>query len=122
MARPWIKLYTEALNDPEMMLLTDGAYRRFIELLLFAGEVDDNGRVGPISHICVKCNVSAKIADEQLDELQAAGMIHLNDNIYYVSNWHKRQPKSTTNDRVKAHRERKKDTKKETPPQKDGNR
>ena len=119
MGRPWIKLWTEALNDPKMILLTDGAYRRFIELLLFAGEVDKDGLLGPYTHIAVKCRVDARLLTSQLEELQHAELLHADDNHWYVTNWHKRQPPTTATDRVKRFREKKRKEAKEKKEEKD---
>lgn len=40
---PWIKLYTEILDDPKVGRLTDGQKWRFVSLCLLAGECDQNG-------------------------------------------------------------------------------
>lgn len=40
---PWIKLYTDILDDPKVGRLTDGQKWRFVSLCLLAGECDQNG-------------------------------------------------------------------------------
>lgn len=39
----WIKLYHEILDDHKMGRLPDRLWRRVIELILLAGEQDDEG-------------------------------------------------------------------------------
>ena len=42
---PWVKLYTEMLDDPKISALTDYQAWTFVQLLLFAGECDMDGAI-----------------------------------------------------------------------------
>lgn len=42
---PWVKLYTEMLDDPKLSSLTPGGKWLFVELILLAGECDQDGLI-----------------------------------------------------------------------------
>ena len=111
MGRPWIKLYTEMLDDPKMGDLSSDAYRRFVEMLLYAGQVDDNGRIASTRYVARKCFVSEDQLLRDIAELVSLEMVHEKNGEWYITKWAARQPKKTSNDRVKAHRKRKRSNK-----------
>ncbi len=40
---PWVKIYTEILDDPRVGNLTESAQLRYIQLIILAGECDAEG-------------------------------------------------------------------------------
>ena len=72
--RAWVKLYTEALNDPVVGRLTDRQHRTFVNLLL-AGMVDDDGRLGTRSDVAWHLRVGEEQVAEDVAALAAAGIV-----------------------------------------------
>lgn len=108
MSRPWVKLYTEMLGDPKVGMLPDGAYRLFIELLLVAGEVDDDGKTYTDKELAWKLSKNPVDMANNLDCLCHAGLVHFDEfEVVTITSWSKRQPPSTSAERVKRHRENK---------------
>ena len=58
MKRVWIKLYVELLDEAKIYRLPIGLRWRFIELLLVAAEIDQNGLLPSVSHTAWRLRVS----------------------------------------------------------------
>jgi len=108
MPRPWIKLYTEMLHDPKVGQLTDSAYRLFVELMLKAGQVDDDGATDTAAALAWELRRQPDELHELLDELEAARLVFAaaDNRVVYITSWAKRQPPTTSADRVKRYREK----------------
>ena len=46
MSLPWLRLYTEIIDDPKTGTLSDAAFRSYIELLCLARKHGDTGETG----------------------------------------------------------------------------
>lgn len=104
----WIKLYHEMLDDPKMGRLSDSAYRRCIELFLMAGrDGNDDGTLPDFDDIAWKLRVSNEQLQQDLAELETAGIISIVDGSPFVTNFAKRQARISAADKQKAYRERK---------------
>lgn len=104
----WIKLYHEILDDPKMGRLSDSAYRRCIELFLMAGrDGNDDGTLPDFDDIAWKLRVSNQQLQQDLAELEAAGIVEIVDGNPFVTNFAKRQAKISNAEKQKAYRERK---------------
>lgn len=85
------------LHDPKVARLSDNLWRRFVECLLFAGEVNENGRLPPISDIAWVLQKDEETLVTEFDQLARYGLIdHCVDNIlddgyWFVVNFGKRQ-------------------------------
>lgn len=112
MGMPWIKLYTEVLDDPKLGRLNPTDKWRFLELCLVAGECDAEGYLVngqepmSIEDIAWRLRLSAAPFEKSLQRLQELGLVTLDDGIWSVRNFSERQGRSQSEKR-EAWRERK---------------
>lgn len=107
MARPWIKLYTEMLHDPKVGQLSDSAYRLFVELMLKAGQVDEDGATDTVEALAWELRRQSDDLLNLIWELEEGGRLVFLDpetQVVYITSWAKRQPPTTSAERVKRHR------------------
>ena len=90
---PWVKLYTEMLDDPKIGRLSPALRWRFIELILIAGECDADGYLIGMSlqDIAWRLRTSDEELQKNLDLLAAVGLIQLDGDTWLVINFAKRQ-------------------------------
>lgn len=89
---PWIKLYTEILNDPKMGRMPDHVWRRAIEIFLIAGEYDQDGILPDIEDMCWKLRIDREELLTCLVELQKADIVDtLEDGTWIVIHFSERQ-------------------------------
>jgi hypothetical protein len=111
----WIRLYTEALEDPKIGRLTDAQFRGWVQFLMLAGRDPAGQLPADISEIAYTLRrpeadvfdlIDIFLARELLDVVGRIGTRP----IYSPHNWHKRQFKSddTSAERSRNTRERQK--------------
>lgn len=94
---PWIKLYTELLDDPKIGRMADSVKLRFIQLLLIAGECDSSGCLingdTPLSsdEIAWRLRVDVSVLMTDINTLCAAGLIERCNDTFCIKNFAKRQ-------------------------------
>jgi DnaD/phage-associated family protein len=96
----WLKLYTEMLDDLKVEHMTDHQFRRFIQMLLFAKELDNNGSLGSISDLCWRLRISQEECETLLSEFES---MHITANTpagWILINFAKRQERSANAERV----------------------
>jgi hypothetical protein len=109
---PWVKIYTEILDDPKMMDLSTSAKWRFVQFIALAGEFDMNGLLtdgdNPMSvkKIAWRLREAAETIQGDLDQLKAAGLISESDGAICVVNFSARQGRPQS-ERQRQWRERK---------------
>lgn len=110
MADYWIKWYQEILDDPKMATLPDRLWRRFSELCLLTGRLfpDKSGKLPDTRQIAWALRMNTDDLQIDLAQLVASGLIEPIPNGWIVVNFEKRQSATTSTERVKQHRERKK--------------
>lgn len=91
MARPWIKVSTDMVRDPDIMALSSDAFKLWTVCLLEAGRTNDHGRVGKPKHV-------AWVLQWQLERVVAAvdevnGRLEERDGQLHVRDWYQWQPK-----------------------------
>jgi len=114
MGMPWIKLYTEILDEPKLGRLSDALKWRFVQLCLLAGECDAEGylvsgtEAMPEDDIAWRLRLDVNELQKSLAELEGVGLVELDrdGDIWFVKNFSKRQGRSQSEKR-KAWRERK---------------
>jgi hypothetical protein len=95
---PWVKLYTEFLDDPKIGRLPDSAKLRFIQLILIAGECDCEGcfmsgdQPMTTAEMAWRLRVDAAQLEKDILSLEDSGvMTNLPDGTWQVKNFTKRQ-------------------------------
>ena len=76
-AKYWLKLYHEMLDDPKVARLPDSSYRRFIECLLLAGELDEDGYLPPIPDMGWRLRIAETTLSQDMSRLALAGVVEL---------------------------------------------
>jgi hypothetical protein len=95
---PWVKIYTEILDDPKIGPLSDRCKWRFIEVCLLAGECDSNGYLVSGDRALALVDIAWRIR-KSLDEIKpdyeqliTIGVIKLDESgAYFIPNFEKRQ-------------------------------
>lgn len=107
MAKYWIKLYIEILDDPKMGRLPDRLYRRVIELLLLAGEIDDGGYLPDVVDMAWRLRADDDFQND-MTAIEETGIITFSPERqrYCVTQFAKRQAASTEAERKAYQRQR----------------
>ena len=131
---PWVKLYTEMLDDPKIGRMDMSLRWRFVEMILLAGECDADGLLitgdepMSIEDMAWRLRCDAKSILEDLKKIQKIGLIDLYDGCWLVCKFRDRQgrPQSEKReqwrDRQKKHRDVTGDTSVTNPPREEKNR
>jgi len=109
---PWIKLWTEILDDPKLGRLDAATKWHFVSLCLLAGECDLEGYIANSKEPLSMDDISWRLRENpahleaSMQILQDHGLIALDDGCWLVVNFSKRQGRSQSEKRA-AWRERK---------------
>lgn len=87
----WIKLYAEMLRDRKVAELPDRLWRRFVEMILFAGEKDENGDLPPLEDMAWTLRIEASELEGELKELCDKGLLEFVASGYYIPRFDERQ-------------------------------
>lgn len=105
MAKYWIKLYHEVLDDPKMGKLPDWLWRRAIELFLLAGKNGNDGALPSVEEMGWILRLDETKLRESLQRLAEVGVVHeAEPDQWIVTNFAKRQDADTTSERVSRYR------------------
>lgn len=94
---PWVKLYTELLDDTKVLRLTDVCRWRFVQLILMAGECDAEGLLatttGPMSldDIARRLRVPTYMLSKQMNSLMNVGLVEYTPAGYRLVKFAERQ-------------------------------
>ena len=104
----WIKLHVDILSNPRMGRLPDNLWRRFIELCLLAGQLDDNGRLENLRDVAWKLRVPESALENEVRQLAELDMLHLESPLgeWVVTNFAERQRRRTAAERKREQRAR----------------
>ena len=107
----WLKLYHEMLDDPKVAKLPDSSWRRFVECLLLAGEVDKSGFLPDVPDMAWRLRLNDNTLSQDLSRLALSGLVELKNDgesdRWFVTNFSKRQGASAAAERMRAYRRRK---------------
>jgi len=102
----WMKLYTEVIDDPKMGILSDHLWRRFFELCLVAKKLNKDGLLPSTHEIAWSLRKTDEEIAEDLEALAAIGLVTMIGDAYIVTNFRKRQEKSTDAERKQRQRDK----------------
>lgn len=113
-AMPWIKVYTEFVDDAKFASCTDGVKLRFIQLMLIAGECDADGDLIAggewlkLDQIAWRLRVMCDQLDSDIQTLIALGVIAKKKQGLTVVNFDKRQgrPQSVKREQWRTQKQR----------------
>ena len=106
MAKYWIKLHMDSLDDPKIACMSDHLWRRQVELFLLAGRHGDDGALPSVHDIAWKLHLSEDQTLEDLHALAEAGLVYqAQPGEWFVSDFKERQT-SESYERVKRYRQR----------------
>ncbi len=107
-ANYWAKMWIEMLDDRKTATLPDSSWRRFVECILLAKELDADGYLPALPDMAFRLRVDATALDDDMTRLALAGLVERRENDrWYVTNFSKRQAKVSGAERVARHREAK---------------
>lgn len=104
---PWVKAYTEMLDDTKLLRLNDACCWRFMQLILLAGVCDAEGLLttgtGPMSldDIAVRLRARPSRLAPQMESLISVGLIENTANGYCVVKFAERQGRKQSEKREK---------------------
>jgi len=117
---PWVKVYTEFLDDPKVGFLSEGAQLLLIKLFLLAGECDAEGYLAngdeclTFDHIAWRLRIPLDMFAERWDELSARGFVDQDDDgALCIRNFQKRQGRTQSEKREQWRRRKAKQREKE---------
>lgn len=91
MAKYFIKMFIEILDDPKVQTLPDRLWRRFYELVLLAGRYDDGGNLPDTQAIAWALRQHTDDVALDLQQLTGAKLIRKTETGWLVINYEKRQ-------------------------------
>lgn len=119
MKRPWIRLYTEIVNDPKVCRLSDQLHRTWIGCLCIAA--DSDGFLPPDTDVAFALRLPEKTATSRLLSLVNAGLIDREGDAFRMHGWDNRQYESdSSTERAKRSKQRSRDKTGERSPQRCG--
>jgi len=95
----WIKLYHEMNYDLKVHTLSDRLFRRMTQCFLFAGEMDEDGRLPPLNEMAFNLRVDIEQLETELFNLTECRILSIIDGSYYVTNFTKWQKARTAAER-----------------------
>jgi len=106
----WIKLYHETLHDPKVMRLPDRLFRRWIEVLLLAGETNEEGVLPSVGDMAWTLRLTPESLIDDLRGLAEARLIRPEGDDWIVTRFAARQAavpgkERTARYRVRQHKE-----------------
>lgn len=117
---PWIKLYTEMLDDPKIGRLADAIKWRFVSLVLLAGECDQDGafitgqHMMSIDDIAWRLRITREQCETELEALLQCGVLELDGDVYYLPKFSDRQgrPQSEKREQWRERKQRQRESQK----------
>jgi hypothetical protein len=116
----WFRYYTDDLNNPKLLRLSDRLHRVWIGLLCVANQTD--GTLPAMEDCALMLRLPPERMAEALVSLVGAGLLERHGDVLSPVDWSTRQYRSDSSaDRMKRHRQRNSDVT-VTPPDTDQNR
>ena len=112
MAKYWIKLYIDTLDDPKIARLPDHLWRRQMELSILAGKHGDDGALPSVQDMAWKLHLPEEKMLEDLHSLEEAGLVYTcastgeTEPVEWVVTDFKERQTSESYERVKRYKQR----------------
>lgn len=104
-AYDWAKLWIDMLDDRKAATLPDSSWRRFVECILLAKELNEGGYLPSVPDMAWRLRIDAGALDDDLTRLALAGLLERReDDRWFVTNFEKRQRAATSTERSTYHR------------------
>lgn len=104
----WAKVFIEMLDDRKTATLPDSSWRRFVECILLAKELDESGFLPSVVDMAWRLRIDATALSDDLTRLALAGLLELREgDRWFVTNFTKRQEGMSGSERVARHRQQK---------------
>jgi len=107
MAKYYLKFRHDAVKDPKLMRLPDRLFRRFIELLCLAGELDQDGLLPNIDDMAWILHLDPAELTHDLQALSPTGMLQDTPDGWLITNFAKHQAAETGAERIARYRKAK---------------
>lgn len=104
----WLKLYHEMLDDPKVMTLRPALRWRFVEALLVAGEMGEDGALPDTRTYAWRVRDGFEVVETELTELLETGLLAREGGRWYIPKFAERQSKMSAAERMARMRERRK--------------
>lgn len=104
----WIKLRHDTLSTPHIAMLRDRLWRRYIEMMLFAGKAGKDGHLPTKDEMSWLLHCDVEQLETELSELAELGLLSIIDGRYYVAEFNDNQAASKHAQYMKEWREKKK--------------
>jgi hypothetical protein len=94
---PWVKVYTEILDDIKLARLSDAQKWRFIQFIVMAGDCDAGGAIVTgdtcVSHeeMCWRLRCDSQTLSNDIAKLTEVGLLLIEDGLITVSKFSERQ-------------------------------
>ena len=94
---PWVKIYTEMIDDPKIGRLNDATKWRFVSLVLLAGECDQDGALisgnesMSVTDIAWRLRVTREQCETEIKPLVDCGILAEDDGLYFIPKFSDRQ-------------------------------
>lgn len=109
----WIKLRHDILATPHVAMLRDRLWRRYIEMMLFAGKDGKDGRLPTKDEMAWLLHVEAEQLETELNELAEHGLLSIIDGRHHVADFSDSQASSKHAQYMKEWRDKKRQEKQE---------
>lgn len=102
---PWVKLFTEIIDDSKVGKLTDVVKWRYVSLIALAGECDAEGFLVngndamSIQDIAWRLRVPASKLEQEFEKISEQGLIDTVDDVWRVTKFSERQGRSQSDRR-----------------------
>jgi len=94
---PWVKVYTEVLDDPKLAKISEGAKWRFVQLILVAAECDAGGAfvvgddVMTNDEIAWRLRICKESLEKDITELVKNGLLTIDGKVLEITKFADRQ-------------------------------
>lgn len=103
----WIKLRHDVLSTPNVAMLRDRLWRRYIEMMIFAGMSGKDGRLPTKDEMAWGLRCEVEQLETEMSELAEAGLLSIIDGRYYVADFKDSQASSKHAQYMQKWREKK---------------